>query len=320
MTTLQAYRFALDPNQAQLAGIRRHAGASRFAYNWGLARVKAAHAQRDAEQSYGLTGDLLTPVPWTLPALRLAWNAVKRDIAPWWDECSKEAFRAGLDQLARGLKNVTDSRQGKRKGRRVGFPRFKKRGRARDSFRYTTGAYGPADETYVKLPRIGRVKVHEPMGALTGRLADGRARLLGVTVSRTADRWFVSFTVEVDRDVPERPSRRQRAGGPVGVDLGVKHLAVLSTGQTVPNPKHYQRAERRLRRASRAHARSKPGSAGRRQRAAQLATIHVRVANQRHNGLHKLTTRLARSHDTVVVEDLHVAGMVRNRRLARAVA
>ncbi|EYT89584.1 hypothetical protein ThrDRAFT_04795, partial [Frankia casuarinae] len=91
----------------------------------------------------------------------------------------------------------------------------------------------------------------------------------------------------------------------------MKHLAVLSTGQTVPNPKHYQRAERRLRRASRAHARSKPGSAGRRQRAAQLATIHVRVANQRHNGLHKLTTRLARSHDTVVVEDLHVAGMVR---------
>lgn len=174
MTTLQAYRFALDPNQAQLAGIRRHAGASRFAYNWGLARVKAAHAQRDAEQSYGLTGDLLTPVPWTLPALRLAWNAVKRDIAPWWDECSKEAFRAGLDQLARGLKNFTDSRQGKRKGRRVGFPRFKKRGKARDSFRYTTGAYGPADETYVKLPRIGRVKVHEPMGALTGRLAAGR--------------------------------------------------------------------------------------------------------------------------------------------------
>ncbi len=320
MKALQAYRFALDPNQVQLAGLRRHAGAARFAYNWGLARVKAALGQRDAEKSYGLTGDLLTPVSWTLPALRLAWNQVKRDVAPWWDECSKEAFSAGLDQLARALKNVTDSRKGKRKGPRVGFPQFKKRGKARDSFRYTTGAYGPATEAYAKLPRIGRVKVGEPMGALTARLVDGRARLLGATVSRTADRWFVSFTIEVERDVPARPSRRQRTGGAVGVDLGVKHLAVLSTGESVANPKHYQRAERTLRRASRAYARSKPSSAGRRQRAAALAHVQNRIADQRRDGLHKLTTRLARSHDVIVVEDLHVAGMVRNRRLAKAVA
>ncbi|CAI7973453.1 transposase [Frankia sp. Hr75.2] len=320
MKTLQAYRFALDPNDTQLAGLRRHAGASRFSYNWGLARVKAALSQRAAEETYGVIGDGLTPVPWTLPALRLAWNAAKREIAPWWDECSKEAFSAGLDQLARALKNFTDSRRRKRKGRRVGFPRFKKRGKARDSFRYTTGAYGPADATYVKLPRIGRVRVHEPTGALTGRLAEGRARLLGATVSRTAGRWFVSFTVEADRDVPAEPSRRARAGRTVGVDLGVKHLAVLSTGETVPNPKHYQRAERKLRRAARAYARSKPGSAGRRQRAAELARVHARIADQRRDGLHKLTTRLAKTHDVVVVEDLNVTAMVRNRRLAKAVA
>uniref|UniRef100_UPI001EF4A399 helix-turn-helix domain-containing protein n=1 Tax=Frankia sp. CIT1 TaxID=2880974 RepID=UPI001EF4A399 len=151
MKVLQAYRFALDPNDVQLANIRRHAGASRFVFNWGLAFVKAALAQREAEQSYGLDGDALTPVPWTLPALRLRWNRVKNEIAPWWAECSKEAFSAGLDQLARGLKNVTDSRSGKRKGRRVGFPRFKKRGKVRDSFRYTTGAYGPAGDRRVKL-------------------------------------------------------------------------------------------------------------------------------------------------------------------------
>ncbi|KEZ35982.1 Helix-turn-helix domain [Frankia sp. Allo2] len=110
MKTFQAYRFALDPNTVRLAALRRHAGAGRFAYNWGLVRVKAAFAQREAEQSYGLTGDLLTPVSWTLPALRLAWNAAKHKLAPWWARCSKEAFRAGLDQLARGLKNFTDSR------------------------------------------------------------------------------------------------------------------------------------------------------------------------------------------------------------------
>jgi len=318
--TLQAYRFALDPNQAQLAGLRRHAGAARFVYNWGLALVRAALAQRDAERSYGLDDDLLTPVPWTLPALRLRWNAAKNDVAPWWTECSKEAFSAGLDWLARALKNFSDSKSGRRKGRRVGFPRFKKRGKARDSFRYTTGAYGPAGDRHVRLPRIGRVKVHEPMGALTRGLADGTARLLGATVSRTAGRWFVSFTVEVDRPTPAAPSPRQRRGGPVGVDVGVRHLALLSTGERVPNPKPLARSLRTLRRASRAYARSKPGSAGRRRRAARLAKIHARVASQRRDGLHRLTSRLARSHDVIVVEDLHVAGMVRNRRLARAVA
>lgn len=158
------------------------------------------------------------------------------------------------------------------------------------------------------------------MDALTGRLADGRARLLGATVSRTAGRWFVSFTVETDREIPAQPSQRQRTGGTVGVDLGVKHLAVLSTGETVANPQRHAASLRKLRRASRAYARSRPGSAGRRKRAATLARIHARVANQRRDELHKLTTRLARSHDVIVAEDLHVAGMVRNRRLARAVS
>ncbi len=262
-------------------------------------------------------------MPWTLPALRLEWNLewnkAKATVAPWWAECAKEAYSAGLDQLASGLKNVTASRNGRRKGRRVGFPRFKKRGKARDSFRYTTGSYGPDGDRHVQLPRISRVKVCEPMGALTGRLADGRARLLGATVSRTTGRWFVSFTVEVDREVPAGPSRRRRTARPVGVDLGVKHLAVLSTGETIANPKHPAGSLRRLRSASRAYARSTPGSAGRRKRAARLARIHARAANQRRDGLHTLTTRLAKTHDTIVVEDLHVAGMLRNRRLARAV-
>jgi len=230
-------------------------------------------------------------------------------------------YSAGLDQLARGLKAFSDSRKGKRKGRPVGFPRFKKRGKCRESFRYTTGSYGPDGDRYVKLPRVGRVKVHEPMGALTAKLADGSARLMGATVSRTAGRWYVAFTVDVQRAQPSRTIvRHQKAGGTVGVDLGVKHLAVLSTGEMVENPKRLAGSLRRLRKASRAHARSRPGSVGRRKRAAHLARIHARVGNQRRDGLHKTTTRLAKSHDVVVVEDLHVAGMVRNRRLARAVS
>lgn len=315
MKVLQAFRFALDPNDAQAAALSRHAGAARFAYNWGLARVKAALAQREAERGYGLPDTGLTPVPWSLPALRRQWNRAKHDVAPWWAECSKEAFNAGLDQLARGLKNFADSRAGRRKGRRVGFPRFKKRGRARDGFRYTTGSYGPDGDRHVKLPRVGRVKTCEATGALTSRLAGGTARPLGAAVSRAAGRWYVSFTVEVDREVPAPPR-----GDAVGVDLGVANLAVLSTGEKVANPRHLGRALRKLRKASRAYARTRPGSRRRVRRAARLGRIHARVANCRRDGLHKLTTRLAKAHATVVVEDLHVAGMVRNRRLARHLA
>jgi len=100
--TLLAYRFALDPAPAQERALRSHAGAARVAFNWGLARVKAVMDQRAAEATYGITGDGLTPaLSWSLYGLRKDWNAAKDTAAPWWAECSKEAFNTGLDQLAR---------------------------------------------------------------------------------------------------------------------------------------------------------------------------------------------------------------------------
>lgn len=104
--TLLAYRFALDPTPAQERALRSHAGAARAAFNWGLARVKANLGQREAEKSYGIAEDDLTPpLSWSLYSLRKDWNAAKDKVAPWWGECSKEAFNTGLDQLARALKN-----------------------------------------------------------------------------------------------------------------------------------------------------------------------------------------------------------------------
>jgi putative transposase len=139
--TLQAYRFALDPTPAQERDMRSHCGAARVAFNWGLAQVKAVMGQREAEATYGISGQDLTPaVSWSLYCLRRDWNAAKGEGAPWWGECSKEAFNTGLDALARSLKNWGDSRSGKRKGAPVGFPRFKSKHRSRLSVRFTTGA------------------------------------------------------------------------------------------------------------------------------------------------------------------------------------
>src|SRR5437879_6288969 len=160
---MQAYRFALDPTPSQVRALERHAGAARFAYNWALAAVKANLGQRQAERSYGINADELTPaLGWNLPALRCAWNATKGTVAPWWPECSKEAFNTGLDGVARALRNFGDSRSGPRAGKKVGFPRVKARRRTTPSVRFTTGVIRvEPDRHHLTLPRLGRIKTHE---------------------------------------------------------------------------------------------------------------------------------------------------------------
>lgn len=196
---LQAYRFALDRAAGQERALASHCGAARTAFNEGLARVRRCLDQRAAERSYGVPEDQLAEVPWTLPALRRWWNANKDEIAPWWPQNSKEAYNSGLDALARGLKQYSGSRAGKRRGPRTGFPRFRSRRRSRVSCRFTTGAIGVQDGTHVVLPRIGRVKTREPTAALLDRVRGGAARILSAAVSFDGRRWQCAFTVEVQR-------------------------------------------------------------------------------------------------------------------------
>ncbi|MFF0579319.1 IS607 family element RNA-guided endonuclease TnpB [Streptosporangium saharense] len=327
MRVMQAYRYALDPTAEQAAALASHCGAARFAFNWGLALVKAALSQREAEKTYGVPDEQLTEVVWSLYGLRRAWNAAKCRLAPWWADNSKEAYNTGLDSLTRALKNWSASRRGTREGAKVGFPRFKSKHRAILSCRFTTGAIRvEADRRHVTLPRLGTIRTAESTRKLARHLERGTGRIMSATVRFEGGRWLVAFTCEVDRAdrTPAKPD------AVVGVDLGVKDLAVLSTGQVVANPKHHRAALRRLRRLDRQLARRlgprTPGG-GRREASlgwaktkAALGKAHARVANQRRDGLHKLTSHLAATYGTVVVEDLNVAGMLANRRLARAVA
>jgi IS605 OrfB family transposase len=319
MVILQAYRFALDPTPRQAKALWSHCGAHRFAYNWGVDLVK----RRLDERAAGLNAQ----VPWTLPALQREWNSAKQQAAPWWRENSKEAYSSGLDALARGLKNWSDSKHGKRAGSRVGFPKFKTKHRTRPTCRFTTGAIRvEPDRHHVTLPRLGQIRTHESTRKLARRLDTGTARILAATVSRTADRWQVSFTCEVQRSA--RTPARPRAI--VGVDVGIRHLAVLSTGQVIANPRPLDRAQRRLRRLNRQLARChgprtpdgarRIPSAGWRHTKQRLARTHARVANIRRDTVHKLTSELVSSYGTIVVEQLNVAGMLRNRRLARAIS
>jgi putative transposase len=325
-TVVQGYRFALDPTPAQEAMLRSHCGGQRFAYNWGLALVKANFDQRAAEKTYDIDSEALTPVlSWSAYHLRKTWNQAKDTAAPWWGENSKEAYSSGLANLATALGNWAGSRSGARRGPTVRFPRFKGR-RAGMSCRFTTGAFGLADtdRRHVRLPRVGPVRTHESTRKLARHVERGTARIRSATATRKAGRWWVSFSVEITRHDP--PPVRPDAV--VGVDLGVKSLAVLSTGEVIPNPRHLEVALPRLRRLQRQAARRQGPDRRTRQwpsarwcaTQVRISRLHTRAANARRDGLHKLTSRLGTTHGTIVVEDLHVSGMLRNRCLARHIA
>ena len=319
---MRAFLFALDPTPDQEREFRSHCGAQRFAFNFGVELAGKIRAQRAAEYSYGLRGAQLTPL--SAYDLRRAWNAAKHEIAPWWADNSKEAYSSELANAATAFQNYGDSWNGKRRGPKIRPPRFKGR-RARLSCRFTTGAFGlTADRRHVKLPRIGAVRTGESTRKLARRVEAGTARILAATLSHQRGRWHVSLSVEL----PDPQPAPRTADRVVGVDLGIKSLAVLSTGETVPNLRRLDGALTRLRRAQRTCARrhgpdrrtrAEPSNRWRKAKA-RVVALHVRVANARRDGLHQLSTGLVREHDTIVIEDLHVAGMVRNKRLARHIS
>ena len=319
VTLHQAYRFALDPTPRQQGRLASAVGGARFAYNWGVELVKRRLDERAVGEE--------VQVPWTLAALRREWNRAKHQAAPWWADNSKEAYSSGLDALARALKNFTDAKQGHRAGAPMGFPKRKRKGRSRDACRFTTGTIRvEPDRHHVVLPRLGRIRTHESTRKLARRLEQGTARILAATISRQAGRWFVSFTCQVQRAVPGP----HRPGWGVGVDVGIRHLAVLSDGRRVPNPAPLQQAQRRLRRRNRQLARRRgplaPDGSRRepskrwQQTSRRLAQAHAKIANLRGNALHHLTSALAGTYGAVVVEHLNIAGMLRNHGLARRIA
>ncbi|MGW5668744.1 RNA-guided endonuclease InsQ/TnpB family protein [Micromonospora sp. NPDC003776] len=250
--------------------------------------------------------------------------------------CQQVCEEAAVD-LGGGLAAWADSRGGKRSGRRVGFPRFKRKSRTRASFRIrckTTGGRASirvgdptAGPRSVCLPKIGVLRVREDTRRLRRMIRAGRARIRYATVSCRAGRWIITVTVEAAdlhpaRQHPPRPDR----GGWVGVDRGLAALIVAAdtTGRQVLRvddaPRPLRAALPRLRRLSRQVSRRQPGSRNRAEAAARLGRAHLRVADVRRHFLHKVANQLVKTHDRLALEDLHTAGMLRNRRLAAAIS
>ena len=296
MSTIQrAYKTELALNNEQLTACRKHAGAARWAYNWGLARKQEAyHATSKSPSAIDLHREL---------------NALKQTDVPWMYAVSKcapqEALRNLDNAFAHFFRRCQLKQQGKLRGK-VGYPTRKSKKRGLGGFRLTgTIIVFPGA---IQLPRLGRLRLKE-----RGYLPTGGVRILSATVSEQAGHWSVSVLVEQEHAIPAN------RGPVVGVDLGVKKLATLSDGAEEPNPRHLKQRLRKIKRCQRAVSRKPKGSHNRRKAAQRLGKLHRTVANQRANTVQQLTSRLAKTKSVVVIEDLNVSGMLKNRHLAQAI-
>lgn len=287
---LLGFKTELKLNNVQRTLLAKSCGTARFAYNWGLDQLKQAlDFNRENPGSK-------VKIPSAIDLHKRFCAEVKPE-KPWIYEVSKCS-----PQYA--LRNVRDALDRFFKEPDKGFPKFKKKGQ-RDSF--TVDGSVTVGDRWVQVPRVGKLKCFE-------RLNFGTLKPKSLTISRQADSWFVSFKIEV----PEADKREPIIS--VGVDLGIKELATLSNGEVIPNLKPLRSALGQLKQLSRSVSRKVKGSKSRETAKKQLARFHKRVSDLRKNYLHRLTTYLAKNFDVICIEDLNVSGMLKNRKLSRAIA
>ena len=347
LTRPTTFRFTLDPNRAEHQQLLAYAGTARMVFNHQLGRVKANLAQRAAESSYGLAAADLTPaLSWSKLSLINHVNAWKDGRAPdaprtvtadgtvvrgvtWRAEVAANVFESASAHAAQALANWSASRAGARGGKSVGFPRFKSRHKTKPSFRLraknTHGKAVPVRPTgprRMRFPKLGELRVREHTGQLAKMLARGRFHVYAASFRFEHGRWIVSVTGLAVQPHHARRSPAGRHPKPVGVDLGVTTLATVADVDGLvlhewAGVKALQHAQARLKLANQAFARTKQGSGGRRKPAQRLGNIHRRIGALRCALLHEITSTLARGYTAVVVEDLNVAGMLKNNTLAR---
>lgn len=284
---LLGFKTELKLNNQQRTLLARHCGVARHAWNWGLGLTKQIldHNQDNPD----------SPIKFPTAINLHKWLvAMVKPICPWYYEVSKCAPQYALRQLSEAWK------QAFKKIKKP--PRFKKKGRA-DSF--TVDGSLKVDHFRVKVPVIGWLKTYERLPV------DQKPK--SFTISRTADRWFVSWKIEIES------TNKPKAHPVVGVDLGIKALATLSNGEVFEGAKSYRKYEKKLSRLQWLNRHKQIGSANWKKAQVKIARLHRKIANIRKDTLHKLTSYLAKNHSRIGIENLNVSGMMANHKLAKAI-
>jgi putative transposase len=282
---MKSFKTELILNNKQKSLASKHSGVARHAWNWGLEQTQNALDNKE-----------LLPSSITLHK-RLVAEVKKEN--PWYYEVSKYSPQQALRNLETSWKRCF-----KKIGKQ---PRYKKKG-TQDSF-YLEGKM-QIKGNKIKLPSFGWVKAHENLP----EVLKGISGIANVTISLKADRWFVSFKTNT------LIKETKKISDCVGVDLGVKTLATCSDGTTFENPKAYRQNKKKLAKAQRALARKVKGSNNRTKAKKKLQKMHYRIGNIRKNAIHQITSYLSKNHRQIVLEGLNVSGMMKNHKLASAVA
>lgn len=283
---LTAYKYRLYPSVSQETAIRQHLGCARWVWNWALAQKTEAYEKH---------GERLSRFE-----LQARLPAMKKDPATvWLAAVNSQSLQASLAHLDEAF---TRFFKGQCK-----FPNFKSKKR-RQSFACPQGVKVDWDVRQVYLPKVGWVKTK------LSRFFEGKIKTCTVSVTPTG-KFFVSILVDEDVELPAKPSITEITS--VGIDLGIKDFAALSTGEKVASPRHLEASLKRLAVLQRRMSRRTKGGKRRERARIAVARQHEYIVNQRQDFLHKLTTRIVSEHDTVCLETLNIAGMLKNRHLAR---
>lgn len=298
---MRSYRIELKLNQGQRVLCAKSAGTSRFAYNWKLRNLIEQYEKAKLEANGGkVKCDFGNAIAW-----HKDWVNLKVEL-PWIRETSKCCGQESLRDLQIAFQRFFSKKSG--------YPKFKKRGQ-RDSFRLTGSVYIASD--YVQLPNLGKIKLKEK----NYPILEGKCLLSQATVSRQCDRWYVSFLLPETVEDPKFATVNEIEECDIlGVDLGIKELAITSEGETFENPKAYKKHIQRLKKYQRMVSRRAKGSKNKQKAITRLSKVHKRVADIRNDTVHKLTTSLVRTKPKIIViETLKPKNMSKNHKLASAV-
>jgi len=292
MLIQKAFKVTLIPSQNQEILINKTIGCARYVYNRFLARRKELYESQKKSLNYSGCSQELTQL--------------KKEI-DWLGEVDKFALQNSLRNLETAYKNFFADLKKPRKQRRFGFPKFKKKHGFKQSYKtnFTNGNI-QVRENYFKLPKLGWVRFHKSQ--------DIGGTIVNVTVTRTKTGKYTA-SILCEAEIEKHPQVDKN----IGIDLGIKSYLVISDAIEIENPKHYRHALKKVRKANKKLSRSVKGSNNRAKTKTKLAQVHERAANLRDDFLHKLSTRLIRENSIICIEDLRVANMVKNHKLALSI-
>ncbi len=288
------YRYRIYPTNQQKTLMSQLFGCCRVVFNDALAHCNQEYQNGNKKPSSSELSKRLTELK-------------KTEEKQWLTEVSSIPLQQSLRDLEQAYSNFFKSCKGQRKGKKVKPPRFKKR-KSKQSAKFTDNGFKIyPNSNYIYLAKIGDIKViwSRELPAVPSS---------ATLIKDSADRYFVSFVVEFN------PQQLPKNGQSVGIDLGITDFATLSNGEKVKSPKPLKKQLKRLRRLQRNLSRKQKGGKRREVARKKLAQLHAKISDTRNDFLHKLSTKIIRENQTIVLEDLNVSGMIKNRKLSRAIS